>query len=320
MTVLDPDAFAVHRSVVRGDVELVYVREGVGGVPIVLLHGWPGSKRLFWKNIRPLAEAGFEVIVPDHRGFGDSPVPPDGFVDVVSASLDVHALVTSLGHERCVLVGGDYGEVILLDLCQRFPDFVIRQVAFNGAVPSIYDEYERAGVTGTLIDELNAVSDHMIEHGMHADDVAAQLDTPEKRRDHVKGFLQGRVWKKGQGPANLAGPGNISDAEADFLTEPFADAGVFRASLGFYEGFMQPDVKASEPPMLDGPIEVETMTLWGEEDQIVGPNFPRRMTIACRNGVGPFLVQDCGHFVQFERPEVLNSAIICFCRDLLSAH
>lgn len=319
MTALDPNAFAVHRTTVRDDVELAYIHEGVGGVPIILLHGWPGSKRLFWKNIGPLAAAGFEVVVPDHRGFGDSPVPPDGFVDVAAASKDAHALMVSLGHERFVVVGGDYGNVIGLDLCSRFPDAVIRHVTYNGATPSLYDEYEAAGISGTLIDELNAVSDHMIEHGTQADEVAAELDTPEKRRDHVKGFLQGRVWKKGQGPANLAGPGNIDDDEADFLTEPFGDAGVFRASLGFYEGFMQPDDKASEAPLLDAPIEVETMVLWGASDQIVGSNFPRRMAVACRNVVGPFLVQDCGHFVQFERPDVLNSAIIAFCRDLLPA-
>ena len=317
MSALDPEAFAIHRRVVRDNVELAYVHEGIGGVPVVLLHGWPGSKRLFWKNIGPLAAAGFEVIVPDHRGFGDSPVPPDGFVDVAASSHDVHALMQSLGHERAVVVGGDYGNVIGLDLCSRFPDFVIRHVTYNGAVPSLYDEYESAGISGTLIDELNAVSDHMIEHGITADETAAALDTPEKRKDHVKGFLQGRVWKQGLGPSNLAGPGNIDDDEAEFLAAPFADAGVFRASLGFYEGFMQPDVKASEAPMLESPIEVETMILWGSEDRIVGENFPRRMAIACRNAVGPFLVQDCGHFVQFERPDVLNSAVISFCRDLL---
>jgi pimeloyl-ACP methyl ester carboxylesterase len=320
MTALDPNAFAVHRTVVRGDVELAYVHEGVGGLPVILLHGWPGSKRLFWKNIGPLAAAGFEVVVPDHRGFGDSPVPPDGFVDVAASSHDAKALMNSLGHERFVVVGGDFGNVVGLDLCVRSPESVIRHVTYNGAVPSLYDEYEAAGISGTLIDELNLVSDHMVEHGLQADESAAKLDTPDKRRDHVKGFLQGRVWKQGEGPSNLAGPGNISDAEADFLTEPFADAGVFRASLGFYEGFMQPDVKASEAPLLDAPIEVETMILWGSKDQIVGPNFPRRMAVACRNAVGPFLVQDCGHFVQFERPDVLNSAVICFCRDLLAAH
>ncbi|WP_369015641.1 alpha/beta fold hydrolase, partial [Dactylosporangium matsuzakiense] len=51
----DPQRFAVHRTTVRDNVEIAYVREGIGGVPLLLLHGWPGSKRLFWRNIAPLA-------------------------------------------------------------------------------------------------------------------------------------------------------------------------------------------------------------------------------------------------------------------------
>jgi len=53
-----------------------YVREGTGGVPLVCVHGWPESKRIFWKVIGPLAGAGFDVIAPDLRVFGDSDVAP----------------------------------------------------------------------------------------------------------------------------------------------------------------------------------------------------------------------------------------------------
>jgi pimeloyl-ACP methyl ester carboxylesterase len=43
------------------------------------VHGWPETRRIWWRNIAPLAAAGFEVIVPDLRGFGDSSLAPDGF-------------------------------------------------------------------------------------------------------------------------------------------------------------------------------------------------------------------------------------------------
>ena len=51
---------------------------------MLLVHGWPETKRIWWRNIEPLAAAGFEVIVPDLRGFGDSDVGPDGFHDIAS--------------------------------------------------------------------------------------------------------------------------------------------------------------------------------------------------------------------------------------------
>jgi pimeloyl-ACP methyl ester carboxylesterase len=57
--------------------------------------------------------------------------------------------------------------------------------------------------------------------------------------------------------------------------------------------------------------------LYGVEDGIVGPNFARRAEIAFGALVGPFLVQDAGHFLQWERPEILNGAIRSFCRDLI---
>ncbi|MGA4558373.1 alpha/beta fold hydrolase [Uniformispora flossi] len=44
----------------------------MGGYPLLPVHGYPETKRIWWRNIRPLAEAGYEVAVPDLRGYGDS--------------------------------------------------------------------------------------------------------------------------------------------------------------------------------------------------------------------------------------------------------
>ena len=47
------------------------------GRPVVLLHGWPDSGRLWRHQVPALADAGFQVIVPDLRGYGApaSPMP-----------------------------------------------------------------------------------------------------------------------------------------------------------------------------------------------------------------------------------------------------
>src|SRR5258707_15607892 len=101
--------FNVRRATVR-DVEIAYVREGEGGFPLVLLHGWPETMRIWWRNIEPLAAAGFEVIVPDLRGFGESGVAPDGFYDIRAHARDVYELTAGgLGHRRVVTCGGDLG-------------------------------------------------------------------------------------------------------------------------------------------------------------------------------------------------------------------
>ena len=114
----------IHRAEARG-LELAYFHEGVGGLPLVLLHGWPETKRIWWRNVAPLAAAGFEVIAPDLRGFGDSAPARDDAYDTVTHAGDVEALVRgALGHRRCVVCAGDLGGVIAQDLSLRFAGFV----------------------------------------------------------------------------------------------------------------------------------------------------------------------------------------------------
>src|ERR1700716_2726058 len=98
MDALTGDALTIERAGGRDGGELAYVHEVAGGYPLLLVHGWPETKRIWWRNIAPLADAGFEVIVPDLRGFGDSRPARDGFYDIVSSSRDMQALVIGLGH------------------------------------------------------------------------------------------------------------------------------------------------------------------------------------------------------------------------------
>ena len=62
------DAFPIHRARVADGIALAYLREGAGGYPLLLVHGYPETKRIWWRNVKPLVEAGYEVIVPDLRG------------------------------------------------------------------------------------------------------------------------------------------------------------------------------------------------------------------------------------------------------------
>src|ERR1700750_1462449 len=124
--------FPVQHAEVRDGVELAYVRTGEGGYPLLLVHGWPETMRIWWRNVRPLADAGFEVIVPDLRGFGEASLAPDDLYSAVSQAGDIGALVRQeLGHARVVTCGGDLGGVVAQELALRFEGLVDRQVLFN---------------------------------------------------------------------------------------------------------------------------------------------------------------------------------------------
>jgi pimeloyl-ACP methyl ester carboxylesterase len=295
-----PD-FELHSAEVRG-VELAYVHEGAGGYPLLLLHGWPETRRIWWRNIEPLAAAGFEVIAPDLRGFGDSGPAPDGHYDIAAQARDMEGLVRgALGHERCVACGGDYGGVIAQDMSLRFEGLVDRLVLFNTIAPVL------PGERPPIPPETRMAADYFARQGTDADGLAAELDTPEKRRRYVAEMYGPRFW---------AAPGAFEPADVELMTEPFADAERFRTSLALYEYAVRAR-EWSEPPRLREPNPTPALILYGPEDHVIPRDFPQRMEAAFPARVGPFLVQGAGHFLQWERPDVLNPAIRGFCLDLL---
>jgi pimeloyl-ACP methyl ester carboxylesterase len=301
----DPDAFTIRRSEVRNGVSLAYVREGVGGTPILLIHGYPETKRIWWRNIRPLADAGFEVIAPDLRGYGDSDLAADGFYDVTAYSLDLYALVHDvLGHERCAVVGGDLGGVVLYDLALRYPGFVDHICVFNTLVILRPELFEAAGIPPDDDRDTRPTADYFRRQGKDANALIAELDTPERRRAWVAAMDVHRMW---------AAPGHCHPQDVDFMTEPFADAERLRASWGTYETAYGNRAMEDVPKLFE-PCAVPALVLYGPEDHVVPASFPDRARVAFTECVGPFVVRDAGHFLQWEQAEVLNRALAHFCR------
>lgn len=296
----DPAQFTVHRAELSTGVTIAYVREGVGGVPLVLLHGYPETKRIWWRNIVPLAAAGFEVIVPDLRGYGDSSLSPDNFYDPAAYSRDTYALLHDvLGHESVVAAAGDIGGVVMLDLAGRYPGFIRRECFFNSVPPALPQIYEAAGLPASLLSDDHPTGDYRVLQGRHGDSFAAQLASPELRRQWIAGMYGPRLW---------ASPGSFTPADVDFHTEPFADGDKLRASWGPYElAYGKP---MSELPMMFNVVEVPTLVLYGGDDHVVPPIFMDQCELAFANLTGPFVVPRAGHFLQWERAALLNSALI----------
>ena len=302
--------FEVEHARIRDRVDIAYVREGAGGFPLLVLHGWPETKRIWWRNVEPLAAAGFEVIVPDLAGFGDSGLASDDRYDVAAHSRDMHALVAEvLGHAQCVTAGGDLGGVVLYDLSLRFEGFVVRQVLFNTVPPILPEQYTDAEITSDIPREMRQAADYFMRQARDADGLAAELDSPEKRRRYVAQMYGPRFW---------AAPGAFSPEDVEFHAEPFGGADSFRASIANYEYAGGPR-QAPELPRFLEQTAVPTLLLYGPEDHVIPRDFPRRMEVACTERVGPFVVEGAGHFLQWERADVLNQAIRYFCLDLLSA-
>jgi pimeloyl-ACP methyl ester carboxylesterase len=276
---------------------LAYDHAGQGGKPLLLLHGWPETRRIWERNIEPLADAGFEVIAPDLRGFGDSPLAADDRYDVAAHSSDAAELVRGLGHERIVVCAGDLGGVVAQDLSLRFDGLVERLCLFN-TIPPLLE-----GGPPPVPRSTRMAADYFIRQSKDADGLAAELDTPDKRRRYVATFYGSRFW---------AAPGSFTREDVDRMTEPFADSDRFRASIANYEYAGGPR-QAPEPPRLLEPNPTPTLILYGPEDHVIMPDFPQRMEAAFPNRAGTFVVQGAGHFLQWERADVLNGALRWLC-------
>jgi 3-oxoadipate enol-lactonase len=120
------------------------------GVPVVLLHGQPGS-RGDWSAVVSFA-SGVRLIAVDRPGYGSSPGPAVG----VGANGDVViGLLDSLSVERAVLVGHSWGGAVALDVAARFPERVrslvlAASVGGDGSIEPI-DRLLGAPVVGPLM-------------------------------------------------------------------------------------------------------------------------------------------------------------------------
>jgi len=303
-----PAAFAIHRSPVAADLELAYIREGVGGYPLLLVHGYPETKRIWWRNIEPLVRAGYEVIVPDLRGYGDSDLSPRDEYDIVVYARDLHALVHDvLGHPNVGAIAGDVGGAVICDMANRFPGFFSRMIFFNSIAPLILAEADWYAERGLGLNPLEPgpTGDYRLRQGRDWKALLEELDTPARRRRYVRDCYEHRLW---------ASPGSFEETDYDFMTEPFEDARRLAASWAPYQ--LEWGRTMSEPPLLTQPVTLPTMILYGPDDQVVPKDFPKRCEIAFPNRVGPLVVPESGHFLQWERADVLNAVAEYFFADL----
>jgi pimeloyl-ACP methyl ester carboxylesterase len=135
-----------------------YEEHGAGPA-VLLLHGISADSRLWKSHIQPLMLAGYRVIVPNLRGFGEgSTLAGDYSIDVLSD--DVIRLLNYLGIGRAAIVGLSLGTHVLQTLLQRYPNRLAAAVNRTGVDTEnecLMDLVSKRRVSGGLLDFLNGV-------------------------------------------------------------------------------------------------------------------------------------------------------------------
>jgi pimeloyl-ACP methyl ester carboxylesterase len=263
--------------------------EAGDGPPVLLLHGFPDSWRLWRHQISALADAGHRVIAPDLRGFGDSAKPEAVEAYRMRALVtDVVGVLDALGVERADVAGHDWGASLAWVLGMFVPDRVSRLAAVSVGHPRAY---AAAGL------EQWRASWYMLwfqfpgvaERELRADDWA---------------FFRRWAW-------NVAAPGQ--DPDADRQVAGLSRPGALTAGLNWYRANIDPanfvaDGEGSSLP----PVSCPTMGIWTSDDFAL---TEAQMTGSERFVTGPWRyvrLDGVDHWVPVHAPERLSQLLVDF--------
>jgi pimeloyl-ACP methyl ester carboxylesterase len=167
------------RRVAVGGVELALAESGRGGRPLLLLHGFTGAKEDFGDWMAPLADAGWHVVAPDHRGHGASDHP----ADEAAYSFEIFAadslgLADALGWDRFALLGHSMGgmvaQLMAIGSPERLDHLVLMDTA-PGPLGGMDPDLVEALLTVVRTQGVDALADLMAGQ-------SSPLETPAHRR------------------------------------------------------------------------------------------------------------------------------------------
>lgn len=275
------------RTIDAGGLPLVVLEAGVGGSPLLLIHGWTGAKEDFDDWVGPIASHGWHVVAPDLRGHGGSAKPPaedDHSFGLLAA--DVVALADALGWGRFALLGHSMGgmvaQVVALGSPHRLTGLVLMDT-HHGPLELASGVVE-AGIAAARSVGTAAIADLQ---------AAAQEPGPLDTDAHLR-LCAERPGYAERGPATTRA--TSAAAFASLLAEIADGEDRLEALAG-----------------LDLPV----LVLVGAQDQPF-LDASRRMADVIP-GARLVVVPDAGHSPQFEAPEAWWSALQPFLASLVDA-
>ena len=112
------------RMIETNGITLKVIVEGSGPL-LLLLHGFPQCGYLWRNQIDDLVAAGYQVAVPDQRGYGGSDKPAEAQAyDSFTLSADAVGIADALGHETFTLVTHDWGAIVGWYIALLYPQRV----------------------------------------------------------------------------------------------------------------------------------------------------------------------------------------------------
>ena len=278
-----------HGDIITNGIRMHYVTQGEGPL-VVLLHGFPEFWYSWRFQIPFLAEHGYKVVAPDLRGYNDTDKPRTGY-DVENLLRDVVGLIEGLAYERAIIVGHDWGGALAWMFAMRYAQMTEQLIVMNAPHPAAFQ---------------------------------CELRTPKQLRKSwyillfqlpwLPEYILGRKYAEAIGKMLSSTAVQKSAFPPDVLAryrEAMSKPGALRASIAYYRTLLRHPLKSGFGKKVPTKITVHTLLIWGEQDVA--------LDIALTEGLDAWVpnlqvkrIADSGHWVQQEKPELVNTYLAEF--------
>jgi epoxide hydrolase 4 len=275
---------------------LHYVSRGEGK-PLLFLHGFPQFWFLWREQLADLGDD-HAVYAADMRGYNLSCKPEDPEAYRMRYLLgDLLGLVRKLDLAPLTLVGHDWGGIVSWAFALKYPEMLERLVVIDAPPPFTWNRDLRESPK-----QRDAVN-YMVE-----------FSKPSPEPEEL--FAANDFALMDDLVVRIGGEGAaLSDAERAVYHEAWAQPGALRGGLNYYRAArMGEQVAAGGVPeeyarkLTSQTVEVPTLVIWGENDAALLPSLTRGLSEWVPR-LRVEIVPDAGHWVPYERPDVVNGLI-----------
>lgn len=313
-----------HRFLPTNGIRMHIAEEGTGPL-VILCHGWPESWYSWRHQLKALAEAGYHAVAPDQRGYGQTEQPEsiDRYT-LLHLVGDLVGLVGALGEKSAVLVGHDWGAQVVWTSALLRPDLFRAVVGLSVPVlprsalaptqsmKRVYGDrffyqlyFQKPGVAEA---ELERDVRATLRRVLYTSSAAGAPQRSAETAARAKSFLETTIE-----PKTL--PSWLTEADLDFYTGEFQRNG-FRGPLNWYRNIDRNWELLA--PFADVKVKPPALYLGGQQDPVL--QFPgyraavEHMADLVPNLRPVVLLDNCGHWIQQEKPKETTDALIAFLR------
>ena len=315
-----------HRFIDTNGLRMHIAEQGSGPL-LLLLHGFPECWYSWRHQLTALAEAGYHVVAPDQRGYGqtDRPDAIEAYTQQVLVA-DVLGLLDALDTERAVIVGHDWGAPVAWNTALMHPERVRGVVGLSVPYMPRGPQNPLTMMRAVLGDGFYIV--YFQQPGVADADMARDVRTTMRRLLYT---VSGDAPGAGQTPP-VVPPGMsfvdtlqeppgplawLTEADLDYYVAEFERTG-FTGGLDWLRTI---DLSWEQMAAYQGgKIQPPALYVAGDRDHV--PHFPGMNMLLPRlkqfvpNLTQQLMLPGCGHWTQQERPAEVNAALLEFVRGL----